>query len=87
MKKGVKTVRQKVLASAGGKCVLAGPTCTGTATTIDHWVPRSRGGRSARHNYRPACLACNQKKGRMTPDQWWEFLKAQEWSLGPSWPS
>ena len=36
---------------------------------------------------RPACLECNQKKGRMTPDQWWEFLKAQEWSLGPAWPS
>lgn len=38
--------------------------------TIDHVVPRSRGGTDAWENLLPACRACNQTKGNQTPEEW-----------------
>lgn len=37
--------------------------------TIDHIVPRSRGGGNTYQNCIVACLKCNQKKGARTPDE------------------
>lgn len=39
--------------------------------TLDHRIPRSRGGSNARANIVLACRGCNERKGNMT-DQ--EFL-------------
>ncbi|MFK3985275.1 HNH endonuclease [Micromonospora sp. NPDC050397] len=41
--------------------------CDGRATTIDHVLPRSRGGRNTWKNTVAACYACNQRKGDRTP--------------------
>lgn len=68
------TAREKILASAGGACVLAGPNCTGLATTIDHWLPRCLGGDNKQENLRPACENCNRDKADMLPDEWWSFV-------------
>ncbi|WP_051935480.1 HNH endonuclease [Deinococcus sp. YIM 77859] len=37
--------------------------------TLDHVVPRSRGGRHTWENVVTACRACNQRKGNRTPDE------------------
>lgn len=37
--------------------------------TVDHVVPRSRGGAHDWHNLVTACKRCNQKKGSLTPDE------------------
>jgi 5-methylcytosine-specific restriction endonuclease McrA len=37
--------------------------------TIDHVVPKSRGGRDAWDNLVTACVPCNNKKGNRTPDE------------------
>ncbi|MFI6271411.1 HNH endonuclease [Micromonospora zamorensis] len=41
--------------------------CGGSASTIDHILPRSRGGRNTWRNTTAACYACNQRKGDRTP--------------------
>jgi hypothetical protein len=40
--------------------------CGHPATTIDHIVPRSRGGRSTWLNCVAACVECNRRKGNLT---------------------
>ncbi len=37
--------------------------------TVDHVVPRSRGGAHDWHNLATACKRCNQKKGSLTPEE------------------
>jgi len=39
------------------------------ALTIDHVLPRSKGGRNTWANLVAACKKCNQKKGNKTPDE------------------
>ncbi|GAB3137435.1 HNH endonuclease [Micromonospora sonneratiae] len=41
--------------------------CTAPATTVDHILPRSRGGRNTWQNTISACYGCNQAKGDRTP--------------------
>lgn len=41
--------------------------CRGTATTVDHILPRSRGGRNVWKNTVAACDRCNQRKADRTP--------------------
>ena len=44
-------------------CAIAGPKCTGRATTVDHIVPRAGGGDNSMANLRPACWHCNSHMG------------------------
>ncbi|MBX6722265.1 MAG: HNH endonuclease [Dactylosporangium sp.] len=41
--------------------------CLGKASTVDHIVPRSRGGANTWLNTVAACGRCNQRKGDRTP--------------------
>jgi len=41
--------------------------CLGRASTVDHIVPRSRGGANTWLNTVAACGGCNQRKGDRTP--------------------
>jgi 5-methylcytosine-specific restriction endonuclease McrA len=41
--------------------------CGSLAGTVDHILPRSRGGRNTWTNTVAACDDCNQRKGRRTP--------------------
>jgi 5-methylcytosine-specific restriction endonuclease McrA len=43
--------------------------CGGRATTIDHVLPRSRGGKNTWLNTVAACGPCNQRKGDRTPTE------------------
>lgn len=43
--------------------------CGGAAETVDHIVPRSRGGLITWTNAVAACVKCNQRKADRTPDE------------------
>ncbi|HEX8345119.1 MAG TPA: HNH endonuclease [Actinoplanes sp.] len=43
--------------------------CGGSASTIDHVLPRSRGGANTWLNTVAACGRCNQRKGDRTPSE------------------
>ena len=43
--------------------------CPAKATTIDHLVPRSRGGQSTWLNCAAACQSCNARKRDRTPEE------------------
>ena len=53
--------------------------CTGRATTIDHIIPRSRGGPHTWENVIASCKACNHRKGNKTLDELGWTLLAQPW--------
>lgn len=55
--------RSGVLNRDGHRCGY----CLGVATTVDHILPRSRGGRNTWSNTIAACGGCNQRKGDRTP--------------------
>ncbi|HCT78700.1 MAG TPA: HNH endonuclease [Micromonosporaceae bacterium] len=43
--------------------------CAGDASTIDHILPSSRGGKNTWLNTVAACSGCNMRKGDRTPDE------------------
>lgn len=43
--------------------------CGGKATTMDHILPRSRGGLVTWENSMAACVKCNHKKANRTPEE------------------
>ena len=56
--------RAGMLARDGHRCAYCG---TGGALTVDHVVPRSRGGASSWLNTVAACATCNHRKRDRTP--------------------
>jgi 5-methylcytosine-specific restriction endonuclease McrA len=63
------TKRSRILARDRYRCQYCGARGGPFDLTIDHIVPRSRGGRTAAENLCTACLACNQRKGDRTPEE------------------
>ena len=61
--------RSRILARDRYRCQYCGRKGGAFDLTLDHIVPRSRGGRTAAENLCAACLACNQRKGGKTPVQ------------------
>ena len=57
--------RAGVLVRDGRRCGY----CGRVATTIDHVLPRSRGGANSWLNTVAACGGCNQRKGDRTPSE------------------
>ena len=51
------------------RCQYCGARGTQFDLTLDHIIPRSRGGRSDVENLCAACKPCNQRKGDRTPDE------------------
>jgi 5-methylcytosine-specific restriction endonuclease McrA len=58
-----KRLRLVVLQRDGFECQIAGPTCTGTANTVDHILPHAYGGDDSYANLRAACHRCNSTAG------------------------
>jgi len=57
--------RKNVLRRDGGKCQYCG--IASKSMTVDHVLPRRRGGRNIWENLVCACIKCNNKKGDRTP--------------------
>jgi 5-methylcytosine-specific restriction endonuclease McrA len=61
--------RHNVLARDGQICQYCGRHFAPHLLSIDHVLPRSRGGETTWENVVCACLACNVKKGGRTPHE------------------
>lgn len=59
--------RKNILRRDGHKCMYCGSTSY--SLTVDHIMPKSRGGEDSWENLVSACLKCNNKKGSNTPDE------------------
>lgn len=59
--------------------------CGGAASTVDHIVPRSRGGANSWANSVAACYGCNQAKADRTPPEAGMRLRVKP--TAPTWAS
>ena len=61
-----KITRRAVFARDGWMCQYCGAR---TSLTVDHVIPRSRGGESVWENIVASCAACNRRKGNRMPHE------------------
>jgi len=61
--------RRTLLARDGFTCQYCGCQKDRSELTLDHVIPRSRGGQSTWDNLVVACRRCNQRKGNRTPQE------------------
>lgn len=60
--------------------------CGGVAGTVDHVLPRSRGGQDSWENLVACCVRCNNRKGDRTPEEMgWSLRDRPEPPRGPTW--
>jgi 5-methylcytosine-specific restriction endonuclease McrA len=64
--KGVMLNRQNVFKRDGNRCVYCGNRHD---LTLDHVIPRSKGGKTAWNNLVTACKRCNARKSDFTPEE------------------
>lgn len=76
--RGARWSRRAVLQRDGYRCIFCGiqvgdkrkrVTLTRQDFTLDHLIPRSRGGKNTWGNTACACAPCNQRKGDRAPDE------------------
>ncbi len=74
--------RRAVFARDGWRCAY----CRGPAETLDHVLPRSRGGDHAWENVVAACARCNHRKGDRTPGEMgWRLHRPPAAPKGAAW--
>lgn len=61
--------RRQVLLRDRNTCQYCCVVSPAAALTLDHVMPRSRGGADTWENLVACCLACNNRKGDRTPDE------------------
>lgn len=78
----VPVTRRGVLRRDGFRCAY----CAGSAATIDHVLPRSRGGADSWENLVACCLKCNNTKSDRTPQEMgWELRWTPQAPRGGNW--
>jgi 5-methylcytosine-specific restriction endonuclease McrA len=78
----VPVTRRGVLRRDGHRCAYCGKA----ASTIDHVLPRSRGGKDTWENLVACCLRCNNVKGDRTPQEMaWELRLVPGIPRGTQW--
>ena len=80
-----KVVRKAIFEAWDGHCAYCGAP---NATTLDHVLPRHKGGLSLLNNLVPACHKCNQQKGATLVDVWYQnysFFSARRWAKIKAW--
>ena len=74
--------RRAIFARDGGRCAY----CTAAATSIDHVIPRSRGGGHNWENVVSACTKCNhQKADRTLKEIGWRLRSLPREPVGAAW--
>jgi 5-methylcytosine-specific restriction endonuclease McrA len=66
-RQGVALTRRNVYARDGNVCQYCGKRLAARQLTIDHVIPRSRGGTESWSNLVTACMPCNTRKGGRSP--------------------
>ena len=61
--------RKNILLRDHNTCQFCGRVFPASELTLDHVLPRSRGGRSSWENLVASCYACNNRKGDRTPEE------------------
>jgi 5-methylcytosine-specific restriction endonuclease McrA len=61
--------RKNILLRDHNTCQFCGRMLPAAQLTLDHVVPRSRGGRSCWENLVASCYNCNNRKGDRTPEE------------------
>jgi len=61
--------RKNILLRDRNTCQFCGLVFPASELTLDHVVPRSRGGRSSWENLVASCYKCNNRKGNHTPEE------------------
>lgn len=78
--RGWEKARKAVLERDGYRCMIAGPTCTGRATEVDHRVsPHDGGAWLDPANLRASCRACNASRGSRRAS----WVRSEAWKAGP----
>lgn len=78
----VPLTRRALFARDGGRCVYCGQA----ATSVDHVIPRSRGGPHTWENVVSACRRCNHVKGdRYVTELGWRMTRAPARPSGLAW--
>jgi 5-methylcytosine-specific restriction endonuclease McrA len=78
----VPLTRRGVLLRDGGRCVY----CNAAATSLDHVVPRSRGGEHSWENVVACCARCNrQKAARSLAELGWHLRRPPASPKGLAW--
>ncbi len=67
--------KRNILVRDGFKCAYCGRN--NKKLTIDHIIPKSRGGRTTFENCVSSCLLCNNKKSDKTPSEASMYLKVK----------
>lgn len=81
-RRNVPLSRRAIFARDGGKCVY----CTAPATSIDHVVPRSRGGAHNWENVVSACHRCNHLKAdKHLKELGWRMRSLPREPAGAAW--
>lgn len=65
----VALTRKNLLARDNHQCQYCGTRPSARDLTLDHVMPRSRGGASTWENLITACSTCNHRKGNRTPSE------------------
>lgn len=68
-KQQVKFNRRNIYARDNNRCQYCGKRFPTSELSLDHVIPRSRGGRTTWENIVCACVRCNVRKGGSTPEQ------------------
>lgn len=68
----MKQKRERLYSQYNGHCAYCGKSISRSEMTIDHIVPKSKGGSNDDDNLLPACRACNLGKGRMSLEEFSE---------------
>jgi 5-methylcytosine-specific restriction endonuclease McrA len=63
------TGRLRILIRDKHRCQYCGRRGTQFNLTLDHIIPRSKGGQTVAENLVASCKECNQRKGDRTPDE------------------
>jgi len=63
------TKKNRILMRDKYRCQYCGVKGGNFDLTVDHLLPRSRGGTTSPENLVAACFACNQRKGDRTPEE------------------
>jgi len=65
----VRLNRRNLFARDGHRCQYCGQTFPANRLSLDHVIPRSRGGGTTWDNVVASCVRCNTKKGGRTPHE------------------
>ncbi len=68
-RQGVKFSRRNIYARDKNHCQYCGKSFSSSELTLDHVLPRSRGGKATWDNIVCACVKCNHRKAGRTPKE------------------